>query len=62
MSEKLKVRVNVSRGPCTVEMTQLPPELGGTGDGYKQLAAYWKDYVQQRADWFVHDEQYKSEL
>lgn len=60
MSEKLKVRVSVERGPCTVEAA-LPPELGGSGDSYAELAAYWKEYVQQRADWFVDDDRYKSE-
>lgn len=62
MSEKLKVRVTISRStPIAVApMSILPPEIGGNGETYAQLAAYWKDHVQQRAEWFVDDDRYKS--
>lgn len=60
MSEKLKVRVAVTSGQCTLDMAELPPELGGTGDSYAQLAEYWKAYTQRKADWFVEDDRYKS--
>lgn len=63
MSEKLKSRIAVSYGaPNAVSPDILPPELGGTGESYAQLAAHWKQYAQQRADWFVADDAFKSKL
>lgn len=61
MSTKLKSRIVVSGGhPTAVGRSILPPELGGTGESYAQLAEHWKVYAQQRAAWFVADDEFKS--
>lgn len=63
MSEKLKSRIAVNSGtPTALSLDILPPELGGTGESYAELAAYWKEYAQQRADWFVADDVFKSKI
>lgn len=62
MSNKLKARTFVTSGRSSINASCLPPELGGTGDNYAELAVYWKDYVQQNAVWFEEDNQYKSTL
>lgn len=63
MSDKLKSRIAVSNGhPTSVNPRILPPELGGSGESYAQLAKHWKDYAQQHAAWFVADDEFKSKL
>lgn len=46
--------------PAAVNPKILPPELGGAGESYAQLANYWRDYAQQNAEWFVTDDEFKS--
>lgn len=63
MSDKLKSRICVSSGhPTAVNPSILPPELGGSGESYAQLAKHWKEYAQQQCDWFVSDDEFKSKL
>lgn len=61
MSEKLRNRVFVSRGQSTIDV-ELPEELGGNGPSYAQLAQYWKEQTQGRADWFAEQDKYKMIL
>lgn len=61
MSEKLRNRVFVSRGQSTIDV-ELPEELGGNGPNYAQLAQYWKEQTQGRADWFAEQDKYKMIL
>lgn len=61
MSEKLRNRVYVSRGQSTVDV-ELPEDLGGNGPSYVQLAQYWKQQTQARAEWFTEQEKYKMVL
>lgn len=63
MSDKLKSRICVSSGhPTSVNPRILPPELGGSGESYAELAKHWKEYTQQRTAWFVADDENKSTL
>lgn len=62
MSNKLKTRMFVTGGRPSINVSCLPPELGGNGHSYDELAVYWKDYVQQNAVWFEEDNKYKSTL
>lgn len=61
MSDKLRNRVFVTRGQSTVDV-ELPEELGGNGPSYAQLAQYWKEQTQTRAEWFAEQENYKMIL
>lgn len=58
MSQKLRERFSVTRGPSTVP-ANLPPELGGNGPRYDELAERWKKIAQDKVAWFVEQEQFK---
>lgn len=58
MSAKMKSRVKISRRDIYVsKFVNLPPELGGTGEPYHDLAVYWKRKVQEHAVWFTETDQ-----
>jgi hypothetical protein len=61
MTHKMRSRIFVIRGkpPADTNNAILPPELGGKGESYAQLAAHWKQVVQDNAGWFKEDEKYK---
>lgn len=61
MSEKLRNRVLVTRGPSTIEV-DLPKDLGGNGPSYEQLAQHWKQQTTDKAQWFADQEKYKMIL
>lgn len=58
MSQKLRERVSVTRGSSTVQ-ANLPPELGGNGPHYNELAERWKKLTQDKVTWFAEQEQFK---
>lgn len=58
MSQKLRERFSVTRGPSTV-LANLPPELGGNGPRYDELAERWKKITQDKVAWFVEQDQFK---
>lgn len=62
MSQKMKERLHVTRGLPTTTQAKLPSNIGGDGQSYKELAKYWKAKVEQHADWFTQQEQYKMTL
>lgn len=61
MSEKLRDRLIVTRGPSTVNVV-LPSDLGGHGISYAELAEHWKRKIQTHAAWFNEQDQFKSIL
>lgn len=58
MSQKLRERVSVTRGTSTIQ-ANLPPELGGSGPCYDELAERWKKLTQDKVAWFAEQEQFK---
>lgn len=59
MSQKMKERVYVTKGLSTLNSKHLPPNIGGQGESYKELAACWKAKAEIHANWFAEQEQYK---
>lgn len=39
----------------------LPKEYGGEAETIANIANYWKDVVVSKRDWFIEDEQYKTD-
>lgn len=58
MSQKLRERVFVTKESSTVE-SNLPPELGGNGPHYDELAERWKNITQDKVTWFAEQEYFK---
>lgn len=61
MSPKLRSRLFVTRGKSTIE-TELPKDLGGNGPSYEEIAQNWKRKSQEKAKWFMEQENYKTIL
>lgn len=61
MSSKMRERLFVTRGLSTIE-TKLPKDLAGKGPSYKELAAHWKQKIEEYAPWFAEQEKYKMIL
>lgn len=38
----------------------LPTNLGGKGESYESLAQYWRQTLEENADFFRHMDQFKS--
>ncbi|XP_052867076.1 retinol-binding protein pinta [Anopheles cruzii] len=58
MSAKLKERVIISKKGSTIEdLVNLPPELGGSGETYQQLADHWKQLVLTNAPFYARMQQ-----
>lgn len=52
MTPKMKNRVSVTNGFASSTNIALPKDLGGNGDSYKELAAYWKSKTQENSHWY----------
>jgi CRAL/TRIO domain len=61
MTQKMRTRISVTGGKpaSTVENAILPPELGGKGPSYAELAKHWKQVVQDNVEWFRKDGEFK---
>jgi hypothetical protein len=61
MTQKMRSRISVTGGkpPSTVENEILPPELGGKGHSFAELATHWKQVVQDNVEWFKKDQEFK---
>lgn len=59
MSAKLKSRMFISRGTAE-DPTNLPTDLGGTGESYAELAKYWREKIEANADFYTHVDQFKT--
>ncbi|EDW84557.1 uncharacterized protein Dwil_GK14187 [Drosophila willistoni] len=62
MTPKIRSRLVVRREGTTVQCDQLPPELGGQGLSYKDLAVKWKQLIEENANFYVEQSKYKSIL
>lgn len=49
----------ISRGTAE-DPTNLPTDLGGTGESYEELAKYWREKIEANADFYSHVDQFKT--
>lgn len=58
----MRSRVVVQKRSTTVECAELPRDIGGNGPSYKELAAKWKQLVEDNINFYQEYEKYKSIL
>lgn len=58
----MRSRVVVQKRLTTVECAELPKDIGGNGSSYKELAAKWKQLVEDNVNFYQKYENYKSIL
>lgn len=61
MTSKMKSRVFVTKETLPTSSI-LPTDLGGTGESYKELAAYWKTRAQENCNWYRGIEEFSKTL
>lgn len=55
MTTKMKSRMVVSKGNCSIDERILPSDLNGSGESYKDLAIYWKQKMEENLEWFKEE-------
>lgn len=60
MSAKLKSRMFLSKASSKEASKWLPTNLGGEGESYESLAAYWRTKLEENCDFFKHMDQFKT--